>query len=610
MSDICYVTATFISTNPNLQNQKGTNKMKTTIDCDKSFIKEIFQDWYSIPTYQRPYVWETEQVEELLDCIKNAYEKKEQQYFIGSIVYKKSEKEVDGVSYKEFELLDGQQRITTIFLIIASIRDIVIQNENKFDEDDFKDIVSTCEDLIYQKKSKSKNIPERLRIVFDIRKDVKEFVDVYIKEKSSTNDEETLSRYASSKTVNISIKNIANTLLIARKFLKENINIVSDLFSYLLNKVLLVYIATEDLQDAFQLFTVMNNTGLKLTNSDILKADNLKYIESESKQQYWAIEWETMESYFGDDFDNFLSQIRTILVKRKAEYALVKEFNDNIYSEKKWNRSTKQWESCKALLKRGENTFEFIKDYFNQYQEIFDKDHFEETKNYEIYNYLNLMINGYESDYWKAPVLMYFNKFKYEGFLDFLKKLDNKLSIDWINGISPTTRIDNMNDILSCIEENSKLDEILKSKVFDVNKNDFENILNGTIYGRKFARYILLKVDMLSSSTDCKYIYPSMITIEHILPQNPLDSSQWKKDFSDEERELWTDKIGNLTLLSRRKNTSQGNLDFNKKVEKYFKKNIETFPSIIKLFQENKDWKISNLQNRQEKVVELLLDNI
>ena len=142
MSDICYVTATFISTNPNLQNQKGTNKMKTTIDCDKSFIKEIFQDWYSIPTYQRPYVWETEQVEELLDCIKNAYEKKEQQYFIGSIVYKKSEKEVDGVSYKEFELLDGQQRITTIFLIIASIRDIVIQNENKFDEDDFKDIVS------------------------------------------------------------------------------------------------------------------------------------------------------------------------------------------------------------------------------------------------------------------------------------------------------------------------------------------------------------------------------------------------------------------------------------------------------------------------------------
>ena len=102
--------------------------MKTKIDCDKALIKEIFANWYSIPSYQRPYVWETDQVEELLDCIKNAYEANEEQYFLGSIVYKKSEKEVDGLTYEELELLDGQQRITTIFLIIASIRDIVIEN--------------------------------------------------------------------------------------------------------------------------------------------------------------------------------------------------------------------------------------------------------------------------------------------------------------------------------------------------------------------------------------------------------------------------------------------------------------------------------------------------
>lgn len=584
--------------------------MKTTIDCDKSYIKDIFTNWYSIPTYQRPYVWETDQVIELLDCIKNAYEKKEDQYFIGSIVYKKSEKEVDGVTYQEFELLDGQQRITTIFLIIASIRDIVIKNKYKFDEDEYEDIVNTCKSLIYQQKSKAKGIPERLRIVFDIRKDVRDFVDSNVKSDSSTNDEETLTINAASKTINTSIKHISNTLLVARKFFKENIDIISDFFSYLLNKVLLVYIATEDLQDAFQLFTVMNNTGLKLTNSDILKADNLKNIESESKQQHWAIEWENMESYFGDDFDNFLSQIRTILVKRKADYALVKEFNDNVYSDKRWNRSTKQWESCKPLLKRGENTFEFIKDYYDQYQVVFDKDHYEETKSYEIFNYLNLMSNGLESDYWKAPVLMYFRKFKYEGFIDFLKKLDNKLSVDWIVGINPTTRIDNMNDILICIEKESKSEAVLTSSVFNVSKNDFATILEGSVYGRKFARYLLLKVDMLSSSVDCKYIYPSMITIEHILPQNPYDNSQWKKDFSDEQREEWTDKIGNLTLLSRRKNTSQGNLDYKKKVEKYFKNNIETFPSIIKLFQENKEWKLANLQKRQQDVCKLLMNNL
>jgi len=430
--------------------------MKTKIDCDKALIKKIFENWYNIPNYQRPYVWETEQVEELLDCIKNAYERKEEQYFLGSIVYRKSEKEIDGVSYQECELLDGQQRITTIFLVIASIRDIVIQNKDKFEPTAYANILSTCEKLIYQKANPYEGIPELQRIIFEIRKDVKDFVDSHIKENGSTTaNKEEFKRNAESKSVNTSIRHISNTVLVARKFFTENISILGDIFKYLLNNVLLVYIATENLDDAFQLFTVMNNTGLKLTNSDILKADNLKAVKDEKKQQEWATEWEEMQSYFGDDFDNFLSQIRTILVKQKPEYSLIKEFNDNVYSEERWNRTTKQWESCTALLKRGENTFEFIKDYFLQYQSIFDKTHYDETKSYEISNYLTLMNNGFKTDYWKAPVLMYFKKFKYKGFLDFLKKLDNKLSVDWITGIVPSMRIANMNEIQKCIDEKS-----------------------------------------------------------------------------------------------------------------------------------------------------------
>lgn len=585
--------------------------MKTKIDCDKALIKEIFENWYNIPNYQRPYVWETEQVEELLDCIKNAYERKEEQYFLGSIVYRKSEKEIDAVSYQECELLDGQQRITTIFLIIASIRDIVIQNKNNFEPTDYENILSTCEELIYQKANPFKGIPELQRIIFEIRKDVKDFVDSHIKENESTTiNEEEFKRNAESKSVNTSIRHISNTVLVARNFFKENISILGDIFKYLLNNVLLVYIATENLDDAFQLFTVMNNTGLKLTNSDILKADNLKAVENEKKQQEWATEWEKMQSYFGDDFDNFLSQIRTILVKRKADYSLIKEFNDNVYSEKCWNRATKQWESCTALLKRGENTFEFIKNYFLQYQAIFDKTHYDETKSYEISNYLTLMNKGFETDYWKAPVLMYFKKFKYEGFFDFLKKLDNKLSADWIIGIVPSMRIANMNEIQKCIDEKQNCQDILNSNVFDIDKASFKAVINGNIYGRKYARYLLIKTDVLMNSPNTPYNPPETISIEHILPQNPTKNSQWKKDFTDEQREEWTDKIGNLTLISRRKNSSQGNLDYKQKYEKYFKKNIETFPSMTKLFQENKEWKIDNLKKRQENVINLLLGNL
>ncbi|MDE6244731.1 MAG: DUF262 domain-containing HNH endonuclease family protein [Treponemataceae bacterium] len=584
--------------------------MKSKIDCDKAVLKTIFEGWYSIPNYQRPYVWETEQVEELLNCIKNACNTGEGEYFLGSIVYKKTNKEIDGLEYQEFELLDGQQRITTLFLIIACIRDIVTEKKEEFSEIDFKNIVSTCEKLIYQRKNEYENIPEQLRIVFNIRKEVREFVDSYIKETGSTANEDEFRKKEKDKTVNTSIRHMSNAILVARAFFHENFALLKDFFKYLLNSVLLVYIATEDLQDAFQLFTVMNNTGLKLTNSDIFKADNLKAVEDEAKQTEWATNWEEMESYFGDDFDNFLSQIRTILVKRKADFSLIKEFNDIIYSEKRWNRDKKQWEACKAYLKRGEETFRFIKEYFIQYQEIFDKDHYEETKSYEIFNYLNLMQKGFGTDYWKASVLMYYKKFKYEGFLEFLKKLDNKIACDWIIGLVPSMRINNINDILKCIESSENSNGVLHSNVFDVNKDSFKTIISDSIYGRKYARYLLMKVDVLSCSSDWKYNLPSTISIEHILPQNPNDDSLWKKDFTDVEREEWTDRIGNLVLISRRKNSSQGNFDYADKHSKYFKNNIELFPAIVKLFEINKEWKLTNLLNRQNEIVNLLVGNI
>lgn len=315
-----------------------------------------------------------------------------------------------------------------------------------------------------------------------------------------------------------------------------------------------------------------------------------------------------MESYFGEDFDNFLSQIRTILVKRKADYSLIKEFKDNVYSERRWNKNLKQWEPCQAVLKRGEETFSFLKNYFEVYQDLFDdgKDHYAETHSYEVLNYLTLMAKGFETDYWKAPVLMYFRKFRYEKFVNFLKILDNKLSCDWITGLVPSMRIDNMNRILVCIENASSTDDVLKSDLFKIEKSSFLNIVGDNIYGRKYARYLLLKVDMLTGGFAQPYKLPATISIEHILPQTPNDESQWKKDFSDEERDEWTDKIGNLVLISRRKNSSQGNSDFTKKVEKYFSKNIEVFPSMVKVFQENKEWKLCNLQKRQTDTIRLL----
>ena len=92
----------------------------------------------------------TEQVEELLDCIKTAYENKEKQYFLGSIVYRKNDKDSGDMQYTELELLDGQQRITTMFLMFAAMRDVVLENKIKFDEAEFNGITKNCIKLIYQ----------------------------------------------------------------------------------------------------------------------------------------------------------------------------------------------------------------------------------------------------------------------------------------------------------------------------------------------------------------------------------------------------------------------------------------------------------------------------
>ena len=85
--------------------------MATEIKCEKKVIREIFNMWYCIPDYQRAYVWDTDQVRDLLDDTISAYrENKEAQYFLGSMVLKINEKSENNVSYTEYELLDGQQR--------------------------------------------------------------------------------------------------------------------------------------------------------------------------------------------------------------------------------------------------------------------------------------------------------------------------------------------------------------------------------------------------------------------------------------------------------------------------------------------------------------------
>ncbi len=584
--------------------------MGTTIDSDKVLVKQIFENWYCIPEYQRPYVWENDQVTELLDDVYNAAlankfnkEDNQSQYYLGSLVLQKNLRTTNSATYVEYDVLDGQQRLITLLIITSVIRDLTKNNESR------KDL---CKKSIYQMAIPDDNIPERQRIVFETKDKVKEFIDKYVKEDGGTLLSDDLITIAKDKSISISIRNMANAIVTVNKyFTDQNSRSVDIFFKYLRSNVLLIYVATKELEDAFHLFTVMNNRGMKLRNSDILKADNLKHVQSLENRTRYAKLWEQIEERFAEDFDNFLSHLRTILVKQKAGYKLLKEFEDNVYNPKVYNPSTKEYEKSTPLLTKGSSTFEFIKKYYDHYINIFDNDNIAANQGYriyKIYNQLVLMQKGFEADYWIAPVLKYYDTYGTRNFCDFLVLLEKKFSADWIIGLTPTDRIDNINKIIKEIETSGKPENLFSSDVFQVDQQELVRVLGGNIYGKKYAKYILLKHDAHMLGDNSKLNPPDTISIEHILPQKPDPSSQWCKDFSDDDREKWTNRLGNLILLSRRKNTSLSNDDYSKKREKYFKGNVELFSNSVTIWQNYLTWGLSDLMKNHEEKLVLTLD--
>ena len=156
--------------------------MAQKIESDKLLVKEVFTKWFRIPEYQRPYVWDKDQVLELLDDVMQARNSNpESQYFLGSMVLQKKDKQDGTTNYIEYDLLDGQQRLTTLFLITAVVRDLTPPTNTSR--------LKTCHETIYQTANPDDNIPERLRVVFDIREQVKDFINDFVKIEGATNNE-------------------------------------------------------------------------------------------------------------------------------------------------------------------------------------------------------------------------------------------------------------------------------------------------------------------------------------------------------------------------------------------------------------------------------------
>jgi uncharacterized protein with ParB-like and HNH nuclease domain len=565
------------------------------IKSDKILLKDVFKMWFRIPEYQRPYVWGYDEIHDLLDDLTFAKnEKPNAEYFLGSFVFQSKEaSSKDGLEFEENDLLDGQQRMTTMLLLLAVIRDF----------SQSKDVQSKCQEYIFQKSDPIENIPERTRLVFSIRDEVQVFIEKYIKERGATLKSDELKKIINSSD-DISIRNMAKAINIIVNFFSENKeHSPDDLLSFIVNKVLMIYVSTENLEDAFRMFMILNDRGVPLRNSDILKSMNLGALENQSDKLKYANLWEKAEGELGEEFDRFLSHVRTILVKEKARLNLLQEFEDKIYNPKEKDKKTGVRKPI--LLKKGIETFNTIENYLEHYRTIFSFQSYDEVGDFSLDNLLKVMLYGLPSTDWQPPLLRYFDKFKYEKLLEFSCKLDNKVSADWISQYSPTYRIESMNAIIKSIDSAGAPDDVFNSGCFVIDKESFSRVIDSPVYGRRFARYILLKLDYYYQNQDQRMSFETL-SVEHILPQNPAPESQWVKDFSNEERERLTNLLGNLVLITRSKNTSQGRLDFLDKIKRYFSNNIDTCPNSLRVLRIFNQWLPSNLLDNHSTVTGLL----
>lgn len=550
------------------------------IEANKGILKNIFSEafWFVVPQYQRPYVWQEENVQELIDDLYYAFQnKKNSEYFLGALVLKRTKEE----EFKEYEILDGQQRLTTLYMMIAVLRDLISKEQYKY----------TLSQMIYQEENELLRVPSRSRIKYNTRDKVKKFISEFVIPRGGTNKKELEDLRGNENT---SIMNMTNAILTMHDIFSKKEDL--EAFAvFLLNNVLFIFVATDNTEDAFRLFTILNDRGMPLSNSDILKSINIGEVEEEDLDLY-SNKWEYLEEKYNKYFDRFLSFTRTILLKNKPNANLLDEYEKNIYK--------------KGILKKGKDTIDFLIELDEIYDNIIDLNSKELSNEYK--NLVTIMKMGLNSDEWIPALMSYFLKFKYYRIDEFVKVLEYKFVGELISNVPPSKRRENLNNIIKKIDkiEKSEIDDLLNDKeLFEIDKNIFRNHINGEVYGKKFTKYLLLKIEYLMSDNSAYISDYKEISIEHVLPQNPLKKSHWKRDFTDSQRRIWTNKLSNLVLISNRKNVKLGNLDFKKKKEEYLKHRMDVFNSSKIFLDKSSKWDEITLKNRQNMLVNMLVNN-
>ncbi|MGN8532285.1 DUF262 domain-containing protein [Helicobacter pylori] len=517
------------------------------IDSYEWYLKDTLKDelYYQIPIYQRPYQWTEENCEKLLDDLFEDYEKdSESDYFCGSLVLVKSDPNSKTETY---DIVDGQQRLSTFILLAKVLADLY--NDCLLDPENLKNLERL------QEGWKDRH-SERKRLSFNTIGSNAEDDFAYALE--HFNDSQ------ASKNKNNKNNYLKNAVCLKDYLRKKEIEDISKFIKWLYFNVKFITIICPNIDKALRIFNVLNARGLALNATDIFKGELLKELAKEEDQKKLVSRWNALSQKCSDNgltietlFSWYLTYLNPVTSKEKTDKRLVTWFN-------KLNKTPLEY-------------LKGVEDFYNAYCEVLEmQDRHAHLLSYKDDDHLHVILC--------TSILHHYSDQDIKALKELLVKFYYQ---DWVAGQKKSTRSQTCCNIINALKEKKSIENIasIVKKYLDSNnvtQHFKENLQDSKLYEKfyfadksvkknSWLRPILILVEYFVSDDP----YPKRIQmdknlhVEHILPQQPGSSSQWVKDFSEEERGLYTHSLANLTLLGGTKNAQASNLDFKEKKEIY-----------------------------------------
>ncbi|MGL2823801.1 DUF262 domain-containing protein [Helicobacter pylori] len=517
----------------------------------KGILATEFDSYYQIPDYQRPYQWTEKNCEKLLDDLFSSYEYyKGSGYFCGSLVLIviNTDSETNAETY---DIVDGQQRLST-FILLAKVLATLYD----------KDLNPTSRELL-EKSLGDIDGEKRERLHFNaMGLNAK---DDFVYALEHFNDSQ------ASKNKNNKNNYLKNAICLKNYLKGKEIKDINDFIKWLYFKVVFIKTTCPNVSMALRIFSVLNARGLPLHAIDVFKVELLKKLANKKDQEEFVSRWSALHQKCSGNESKFPKRKENKREKNATEtlFSWYLTYLNPVTSGKSMEeRLADQFE---RLNKHPLEYFKGVEDFYNAYCKVLEK----QDWHAHLLSYL-------ASDFWRIILCTSILHHYSDQDIEVLKELLVKFYYqNWVARTKQSQIEQTCCNMIKALKEKKSMEHILSIArtnlaLYSVMQHFKENLGDSHVYKKQptknpYLKPILILVEyFMSDDPKPKRIQMDKnLHVEHILPQQPGSSSQWVKDFSEEERGLYTHSLANLTLLGGKKNNQASNKDFKEKKEIY-----------------------------------------